>query len=59
MFNLASALDHSAKQYPEKTAVVCGSTRLSYGQMDQAVNRITNGLAAAGSAGGTRSRSVV
>jgi len=48
MLNLASVFDYSAKQYSEKTAVVCGPTRLTYGQLDQAVNRIANGLTAAG-----------
>ncbi len=48
MLNLASAFDYSAKQYPEKTAVVCGTTRLSYAQLDESVNRIANGLVAAG-----------
>ncbi|MCF6237436.1 MAG: long-chain fatty acid--CoA ligase [Candidatus Marinimicrobia bacterium] len=48
MLNLASVFDYSAKQYPDKTAVVCGTARLSYGQLHEAVNRIANGLVAAG-----------
>ncbi len=48
MLNLASVFDYSVKQYPDKTAVVCGATRLSYAQLDQAVNQIANGLVAAG-----------
>lgn len=48
MLNLASVFEDSARQYPEKTALVCGTTRLSYSQLSQAVNRIANGLTAAG-----------
>jgi long-chain acyl-CoA synthetase len=48
MLNLASVFECSANQYPDKIAVVCGETRLAYGQMQQAVNRIANGLQAQG-----------
>ena len=48
MLNLATIFDYSAKQYPEKTAVVCGPTRLTYAQMNESINRIANGLVAAG-----------
>ncbi len=48
MLSLASVFEDSARQYSEKTALVCGTTRLSYRQLSQAVNRIANGLTAAG-----------
>jgi len=44
MLNLAATFTHSAAQFPEKTAVVCGPARLSYKQLDEAINRIANGL---------------
>lgn len=47
MLNLASAFTYSADQYPDKIAVVCGETRLSYRQMNAAINQIANGLVAA------------
>ncbi len=48
MLNLASAFTYSADQYPDKTAVICGETRLDYGQLNGAINQISNGLLAAG-----------
>ncbi len=48
MLNLASAFTSSADQYPDKTAVVCGQSRLTYRQMSEAINRIANGLMGAG-----------
>jgi long-chain acyl-CoA synthetase len=48
MLNLASVFTHSADQYPDKTALVCGTSRLTYRQMHGSINRIANGLAAAG-----------
>ncbi|MFK5925913.1 MAG: long-chain fatty acid--CoA ligase [Desulfuromusa sp.] len=47
MLNLVSAFTYSADQYPDKTAVVCGETRLTYRQMNAAINQIANGLLAA------------
>jgi len=48
MLNLASVFTYSAEQYPDKTAVVCGASRLTYRQMHGAINQIANGLADAG-----------
>ena len=48
MLNLVSAFTYSATQYPDKTAVVCGETRLTYRQMNGAINQIANGLLAVG-----------
>jgi long-chain acyl-CoA synthetase len=48
MFNLASLLDFSAREYAEKTAVVFADKRLTYAQFDAMANRVANGLAAAG-----------
>lgn len=48
MYNLAAIFGYSAKQYPDKTAVVCGPSRLTYGEMNQTINRIANGLVAIG-----------
>jgi long-chain acyl-CoA synthetase len=48
MLNLASVFTYSADQYPDKTAVVCGESRLTYRQMHGAINQIANGLADAG-----------
>jgi len=44
MLNLASVFESSANRYPDKIAVVCGETRLTYAQMQQSINRIANGL---------------
>jgi long-chain acyl-CoA synthetase len=48
MLNLASVFTYSADQYPDKTAVVCGESRLNYRQMHGAINQIANGLVDAG-----------
>ena len=48
MLNLASAFTYSVDQYPDKIAVVCGDSRLTYKQMNSAINQIANGLLAAG-----------
>ena len=48
MLNLASVFTYSADQYPDKTAVVCGESRLTYQQMHGAINQIANGLADVG-----------
>ncbi|MCH8907461.1 MAG: long-chain fatty acid--CoA ligase [Candidatus Heimdallarchaeota archaeon] len=42
--NLASVLEDSAMNYPNKTAIVFGETRLTYAQLDGMVNQIANGL---------------
>ncbi|MDP4997797.1 MAG: long-chain fatty acid--CoA ligase [Saprospiraceae bacterium] len=44
MFNLSLALEDSAKRYSNKTALVFNDTRISYAQLNGAVNQIANGL---------------
>jgi long-chain acyl-CoA synthetase len=44
MLNLAILLDDSAREVPERTAIVFGKTRLSYAQLNAAVNQVANGL---------------
>ncbi len=48
MLNLAVVLENSARELPEKTAVVFGDMRFSYAQINGAANQVANGLAAAG-----------
>ncbi len=48
MLNLASAFSYSADQYPDKMALVCGESRLTYRQINTTINQIANGLKAAG-----------
>ena len=54
MFNLAAVLDHSAKEVPGKTALVFGDKRFTYAQVNAVANQVANGLAAPGSARGTK-----
>ncbi len=42
MTNLSSLLENSAQKHPERTAIVLGETRLSYGQVEGAANQIAN-----------------
>src|SRR5580692_8392426 len=51
-FNLAVMLRESARRTPDKTAVILGTTRLSYAQLDELSDRAAAGLAAAGVAPG-------
>jgi long-chain acyl-CoA synthetase len=41
-------LEHSAKRFPDKTALVCGEERLTYGQVNAQANRLARHLIAAG-----------
>lgn len=47
-------LDQTARRFPDKTAVVDGGRQISYGALDQAANRVANGLIAAGYRPGER-----
>jgi long-chain acyl-CoA synthetase len=48
MLNLAVLLDDSAREVPQRTAIICEGTRLSYAQLSAAVNQVANGLIQAG-----------
>ena len=47
-------LENSARQRPDKVALVCAGQRLTYAQVNQAANRVANGLVAAGVKRGDR-----
>jgi long-chain acyl-CoA synthetase len=48
MLNLAVLLDDSAREVPQRTAIVGEGTRLSYAQVHAAANQVANGLVQAG-----------
>ncbi len=48
MLNLAILLTDSAREVPERTALVCEGTRLSYAELQAATNQVANGLVQAG-----------
>ena len=48
MLNLASVLDYSAYEYPEKAAVIFGEQKITFAQLNTYCNKIANGLVAAG-----------
>lgn len=48
MLNLASVLEHSAKELPGKTALIYGDKRYTYEQVNAVANQVANGLTAAG-----------
>ena len=48
MLNLSILLEDSARNYPERTAVVLGDTRLTYAQVNAAANQVANMLVARG-----------
>jgi long-chain acyl-CoA synthetase len=52
--NLATLLEHSAEQYPEREAIVLGDTRLTYAQVDAAANRVANLLVSRGIGAGDK-----
>jgi long-chain acyl-CoA synthetase len=45
MLNLSVLLEDSARAHPDRDAVVLGTTRLTYAQIDAAANRVANLLA--------------
>src|SRR5215469_2043412 len=51
---LADLLHRSAKRFPNKSAIICGDTTLSYAAFDALCNRLAAGLAARGVHKGTR-----
>ncbi len=48
MLNLAMLLEDSVREVPERTAIVCEGTRLSYAELQAAANQVANGLTQAG-----------
>ncbi|MBA3947131.1 MAG: long-chain fatty acid--CoA ligase [Herpetosiphonaceae bacterium] len=48
MLNLAMIIEDHAKKHPTSEAVVCGTTRLTYGQLNAMAAQVANGLAARG-----------
>ncbi len=48
MLNLSTVLDYSAKEYPEKTAIIFGEKRFSFAQLNDYCSKIANGLVQAG-----------
>lgn len=48
MLNLAMVIEDHAKKRPDREAVVLGTTRLTYGQLNAMANQVANGLAAHG-----------
>ncbi|MCO5561409.1 hypothetical protein L7F22_015030 [Adiantum nelumboides] len=55
MFNLAVLLEHAAREFPDRDAVVVlGDERLSYAQLDRATDEVARGLLARGVRPGDR-----
>lgn len=48
MLNLAVLLDDSAREVPERVALIHGETRLSYAELQAAANQVANGLVQVG-----------
>lgn len=48
MLNLAVLLEDSARNVPDRTAVICGDLRLNYAELDAKANQIANALRAIG-----------
>ena len=44
MLNLAMLIEHHARLHPEREAIVAGSARLTYGQLDAAARRVASAL---------------
>ena len=49
-----SFLELSARQWPDKTALVCGDRRVTYAELEQTANRLAHGLIAEGVGRGDR-----
>ncbi len=54
MLNLSILLEDSARQYPERAAVVLGGQRLTYAQVDAAANQVAGLLASRGIGNGDK-----
>ncbi|WP_314173873.1 long-chain-fatty-acid--CoA ligase [Streptomyces winkii] len=54
MLNLAVVLENSAREHPDREALILGDTRMSYAEVDAAASRIAAALAAHGISPGDR-----
>lgn len=54
MLNLAVLLEHTARELPDREAVVHGGTRLTYARIDALANRVANALVQSGIGPGDR-----
>ena len=54
MLNLAAVLEHSAREYAQREAILFAGTRLSYAAVDAAANQVANLLVASGIVPGDR-----
>src|SRR5215469_6689850 len=54
MLNLAIVLEGTAREWPDRAAVVSGSTTLSYSQLDAAASQVANALISRGLVPGDR-----
>ena len=48
MLNLTTVLDYSAKEYPDKTAIIFGEKKFSFAQLNTYCKKIANGLVQSG-----------
>ena len=48
MLNLAALLTDAARKVPDREAVVCADTRMTYAQVDALSNQVANLLVASG-----------
>jgi len=44
MLNLSMFVEQSAKENPERTAIICGPGTLTFSQLNSAINQVANGL---------------
>ncbi|MFC1820303.1 long-chain fatty acid--CoA ligase [Thermodesulfobacteriota bacterium] len=44
MLNLAYVFDHSAREYPDKTAIIFGDKRFTFSEVNAVVNKVANGI---------------
>src|SRR5262249_20074963 len=54
MLNLAVLLEDSARNVPDRVAVACGPTRLTYAELDAQASRVAGALATRGIGPGDR-----
>ena len=54
LMSIVEGLKQSTRRSPEKTASICGSTRLSFQEVDERVNRLSSALAGLGISRGDR-----